>query len=145
MSQTSPVERQYETASELSEGVRYALTDVKRYQLKLPGSDELSIIQVEAGRQTLDNVLRALEAGKAGNPDGELPIELSESLLDWITTLHRGVPMDAAHFAAVRSRLMELPTTLTDEDFALLDQLLRLIEAHASHLYHRLPVAGGTK
>ena len=144
MSHTSPVERQYETASELSEGVRYALTDVKRYQLSLPGSDELSVIQVEAGRQTLDNVLQSLEAALSGKPMDELPVELTESLLDWITTLHRGVPMDAAHFAAVRSRLAELPTTLTNDDFSLLDQLLRLIEAHASHLYHRLPVAGGT-
>jgi hypothetical protein len=132
-------------ASELSEGVRFALTDVKSFQLGLPGAAELTAIQVESARQTLDNVLLALQAAQshADPPDG-FPIELSESLLGWITTLHRGVVISAERFEATRSRLAHLPTTLTNDDFALLDQLLILIEAHASHLYHRLPVGSGS-
>jgi hypothetical protein len=120
------------------------LADVKRKQLDLPGAADLNAIQLETGRQTLENVLAALEAAAAGRPaPGDFPVEFSSSLLDWITTLHRGASLDARTLAGVRSRLSSLPTKLTDEDFLLLDQLLRLIEAHASHLYHRLPVAGG--
>jgi hypothetical protein len=143
VSQATLVERQYEAASELSEGLGCALADVKRVQLALPGAGEITAIQVDASRQTIDNILFALASALRGEtPAGGFPIELSASLVDWISTLRRGNALTPAALEDIRGRVAKLPTTLTAADFDFLDQLLLVVDAHANHLFHRLPVGG---
>ena len=143
MNHGSLVDDQYEAAAELSEGLRCALSDVKRFQLQLPGHEQLTTIQVDASRQTLQNILTALINEMAGKPvqDG-FPVDLSASLIDWITMLRRGTPINVYTLSDIRERVEVLPTTLTDADFDFLDQLLLVVDAHASHLFYRLPVRG---
>jgi hypothetical protein len=137
------VERQYAAASELSEALGSALTDIKRVQLGLPGAGDVSRIQIDAGRQAVDEILLALVRTLDGenHVDG-VPIELSASLVDWISTLRRGHAITLGGLRTIRYRLAQSPTILSTADFKFLDQLLLIIEAHANHLMHRLPVGG---
>jgi hypothetical protein len=139
------VERQYEAASELSEALGGALADVKRVQLGLPGAHDITRIQIDASRQAIDEILLALVRSLDGENFVEgVPIELSASLVDWISTLRRGHAITLGALRSMRYHLAESPTILTRADFDFLDQLLLIVEAHANHLMNRLPVGGRT-
>jgi len=139
------VERQYEAASELSDALGGALADVKRVQLRLPGAGDITRVQIDAGRQAIDDILLALVRSLDGENyvDG-VPIELSASLVDWISTLRRGHAITLGALRGIRYHLAQSPTILTKADFDFLDQLLLIVEAHAGHLMHRLPAGSKT-
>jgi hypothetical protein len=105
----------------------------------------VSRVQFDASRQAVDHILLALVRTLDGenHVDG-VPIELSASLVDWISTLRRGHAITLGALRNMRYHLAQSPTILTNADFQFLDQLLLIIEAHANHLMHRLPVGGRT-
>ena len=143
MGQSTLVERQYEAASELSEALGCALADVKSVQLALPSASEISAIELDASRKAIDDILFSLVRAMEGEHfvDG-VPIELSASLVDWISTLRRGNVLTPDALRSMRDHVAQSPTALNPSDFEFLNQLQMIVDAHAKHLLHRLPVVG---
>ena len=148
MSDATLVVRQYETASELSEGLARALIDVKRVQLCLPGADSVSIIQLDASRRNLVTFVEAIGLALGLWPEERVnetaqQLRVPEALVEWMRLAHRGEAVTAPRLEVVLAHIGALPTVLAHSDFLLLERLLGVVDTYATHLMRRVPFTSG--
>jgi hypothetical protein len=143
MSHVSVLSHEYKTASELSQTINQAVIALKKAGLGLPGAEAITLEQVNAHGRGLAELLEALvdllSRAEGHRLDAATAARIPGALVARLQAERRG---DLAYYlddlVRLVTRLCEGPTTLTQADFALLDELAAAADAQASSVFRRL-------
>jgi hypothetical protein len=141
MSDVSVLAEQYETAAQLSQTINNAVITLKKVYQHLPGSETVSLEQVEESRHRLAEITatlaRVLEPTTNLEPVGKVPI--TGALISRLRTAQQGnLPYFADDLRRVSVCFRDKSSALSPADLALLDRLAAVADAEASHVFRRL-------
>jgi hypothetical protein len=144
VSDVSVLSHEYKRALDFAQGINGALIRLKTKSFDLPGAAEIPEEDVVATRrylaETLAGVVALLTGGSGNAPmPEELKSRVPGALIERLKTSHRG---DVSYFAEelldLTRRLTDSQAEITQNDFALLDQVSAAADATTSTVFRRL-------
>jgi hypothetical protein len=143
MSDLSLLSHEYRQASELSKSISHTLILLKTLHYGLPfDSQKITIEQITNTRKNFADFLDTL--AKLFNSDEicnsvSMTKQISGTLIERLRKKHQGdLPYFLEDLHQVVGRLRQDSFKLTEEDFALMDQIAACADAESSNIFQRL-------